>query len=414
VLSPQCAYPDRVLVDAQKRVMVPYKFCSDEFEGASTGCEAFDRGADVYEVASAVMSNYRNYYIFDAFKRDRMGFNPDEYMYRVYDRYFETLRNMMQFYALDKAYYGFDIPDDGTPGNFWRSPDAFGPYTVAVTQGFDFLGEVLMMPEPGNYYLYTGNDGRDSYYKDDYAVDPPDFTIGVGQGRYFDTSWEYDSGYFWYERVGVIGSFLDKVAAIAEITDPETYFIGKDVAADLRQYSINYYRLFPKQITDVFAGVLTDRWDRVAPVYNGAAYQYRPISQPITIPTGNTHAVDPTLGFTVQLWMASLGVALIPATFDFTFQDSSRIWLAGNGAAITPTLPTRTFQDPFSGKQYVSISYMNGIIETGVAARMIQRANELQGMMDPQAPEIEAELRSYIELLESMRSISSIYNDQVY
>lgn len=414
VLSPQCAYPDRVLVDGQKRVMVPYKFCSDEFEGASTGCEAFDRGADVYEVASAAMSSYRNYYIFDAFKRDRMGFNPDEYLYRVYDRYFETLRNMMQFYALDKAYYGADIPDDGTPTNFWRSPDAFGPFTVAVTQGFDFLGEVLLTPEPGPYYLYTGADNRDAYYMNEYETGAPDFRVPIGQGRYFDTSWEYDSGYFWYERVGVVGSFLDKVAAIAELTDPETFFIGKDVAADLRQYSINYYRLFPAQITSVFAAALTGRWDRLAPVYDSAGYRYRPISQPITIPPANTYAVDPSLGFTVQLWMASLGVALIPATYDFTFQDSSRIWLAGNGSTITPVLPTRTFQDPFSGKQYVAVSYMNGILETGVAARMIQRATELQSMVSPTAPEVEAELRSYLQLLESMRSISDIYSDPVY
>jgi hypothetical protein len=204
------------------------------------------------------------------------------------------------------------------------------------------------------------------------------------------------------------------VAAIAELTDPETYFIGKDVAADLRQYSINYYRLFPNQVTSVFAAALTDRWDRLAPVYNGTTYQYRPISQPITIPTAPTYPVDPYLGFTVQLWMGSLGVALIPATYDFTFQDSTRLWLVGNGSAITPTLPTRTFTDPFSGKQYVAVSYMNGILETGVAARMLQRATELQTMMSPSAPEVEAELRSYLELLESMRSISNIYQDPVY
>ena len=414
VLATQCAYPDAVLHDAQNRLMVPYKFCSDEFEGASTGCEAYDRGADVYEVASAIMSNYRNYYVFDAFRHERLGFNPDEYLDRVWGRYFESLRNMMQFYVLNRAYYEDAAPDDGQPTNFWRSPDKWGPYTVAVTQGFDFLGEVLLTPEPGPYHLYSGNDGRESYYLDEYGQGAPAFTLGLGQGRYFETQWDYDSGYYWYERVNLVGSFLDKVAAIAELTDPETYFIGKDVAADLRQYSINYYRLFPKQITDVWAAALTDRWDRLAPVFDGTRYQYRPISQPIVTPTGNTRPVDPYLGFTVQLWMASLGVALIPATYDFEFQDSARVWIAGTGNAYTTLLPTVAYQDPWSGKQYVAISYKDGVIETGIAARMIARANELKGMLDPQDPYVEQELRGYVQLLESLRSIDELYANPVY
>ena len=408
ILAPTCAYPDNVEVDAQKRMVVPYQFCSDEFEAASTGCEAFDRGADPFEVASSAMNTYRNYYLFDAFRRERLGFNPDWYLDRLYGRYLGTLRTMMQFYVLDKAYY-----DGSVSPAFWTSPDGYGPYTVAVTQSFDFLGEMLMMPEPGKYYVYSGDDNRDAWYHDDSGTGAPGFTLGLGQSRYFNTQWEYDSGYFWYERVRNVGSFVDKVAALSELTDPETYFIGKDVAADLREFSINYWRIYPRQMLDLYGATLTDRWDRLAPVFNGTTYKHRPISATITIPPAGTLPVDPAMGFTVQLWMASLGSALIPATFDPTFTDSARLWLAGNGAQVSSTLPTVTFADPYSGKTYTAISYLSGILETGIAARMISRANELKGLLNPQEPSTAAALKSYLQLLEAQRSISEVYSNPV-
>ena len=39
-------FPDDVDMDAQKRLVVPYKFCSDEFESSSPDCWVYDRGAD--------------------------------------------------------------------------------------------------------------------------------------------------------------------------------------------------------------------------------------------------------------------------------------------------------------------------------------------------------------------------------
>src|SRR5207253_51498 len=119
-----------------------------------------------------------------------------------------------------------------------------------------------------------------------------------------------------------------------------------------RQFAINYARLYPKQITDFWAGALSNRYDRYAPVFDGMKYTKRPISKPITVPPAGTTAVDPAVGFTVQLWMASLANALLPATFDNSYADSSRLWLAGNGGAIMPSLPTVSFTDPFSGKVY--------------------------------------------------------------
>ncbi|MHB8873585.1 MAG: zinc-dependent metalloprotease, partial [Myxococcaceae bacterium] len=253
ILRTDCAYPDLVDHDALKRLVVPYKFCSDEFEGVGVGCAAFDKGGDVYEVAASTIEDYKNYYIFNNFKRDRLGFSPDDYFDRVYWRYLDPLRSQMQFYVLYRADYEGVVPDP-----FWTAANGWGPYTVAVADGFDLLGEMLTMPEPGPYYLYSLDDGREAYLQNEYETGAPDFRIDIPNGRYFSTSWDYESGYFWYERVKSIGSFLDKVAALAQMTDPQTYFLGRDTSSDVRQYAINYWRLYPKQMTDVFAATLTD------------------------------------------------------------------------------------------------------------------------------------------------------------
>ena len=133
-----------------------------------------------------------------------------------------------------------------------------------------------------------------------------------------------------------------------------------------------------------------------------------------TVPPAGTSAVDPQVGFTVQLWMASLGNALLPATFDNSYADSARIWVAGNGAAITPALPTVTFSDPFSGKVYTAVSYKLGVIEQGVAARMLARAEELKALVVPGDAYTITVLKNYIQVLEAQRSISEVYANPVY
>ena len=62
-----------------------------------------------------------------AFRRERLVFNPDGYLDRLSGRSLGTLRTMMQFYVLDKAYY-----DGSVPPAFWTSADGYGPYTVAA------------------------------------------------------------------------------------------------------------------------------------------------------------------------------------------------------------------------------------------------------------------------------------------
>ena len=85
VISDAATYADRVAsvydrgnVNYRKvpetRVEVPYSFCSDEYRDASATCAIWDQGADNYERTAYMADIYRNYAIFNQFKRERLTF----------------------------------------------------------------------------------------------------------------------------------------------------------------------------------------------------------------------------------------------------------------------------------------------------------------------------------------------------
>jgi hypothetical protein len=71
-------------------VEVPYRACYDEYRG-NLGCYYFDTGVDLGEMIYYSMVSLTNYYIFDAFKRERFGFgrygSVSSYFGRIFDRY---------------------------------------------------------------------------------------------------------------------------------------------------------------------------------------------------------------------------------------------------------------------------------------------------------------------------------------
>ena len=68
-----------------------FRVCSDEYRG-NMGCYYFDQGIDMYELGQNAKLHLDQYYIFDAFKRERLWFgsygNPFAYYGRMMDRYF--------------------------------------------------------------------------------------------------------------------------------------------------------------------------------------------------------------------------------------------------------------------------------------------------------------------------------------
>jgi len=407
------------LATATGEPIVPYRFCSDEFESANTTCRMFDEGADLYEVTADHIDRYRNYYIFDAFKRDRVNFNEAPYFWRVYERYLEPLQSLNQWYVLLAADLIATEAEGDDVAYFLERPDGFGPFTIAATDSFQTFAETLTMPEPGGHYLEARGDGSNWLVPWTSECPPPEEDpecagVSLTDGRWLETTWDFDSGYYWDDKVMRVGFFLDKALAMELMSDPTTWFMGRDTAADIRQYQLSYYTNFRDQMVDLFGGLMGDTVDSLAPYRARDGSFHRPdfLDTDRDLPPGAL-PIDPQTGFTVQLFAAVYGMTMMSDNFDTTFIDSARVWLEGRGESITPLRPTVTFDDPYGGKRYVALSFPDeGGVERGVAARVFAEANQLLEIINDNlstADEVaraDAALRNYIDNLDLMRQIA--------
>ena len=334
-------------IDSQNRPMVPYFFCSDEFVGNLT-CQRFDSGADAFEQSADLISRYHNFYLLNDFKRDRYTFHTSSsYPSRIAGRYFNMLRDQLTWYSLLKS----DFAD--TPGvdEFFSSEDGWGNFTVGVSNGFDLLGRVITTPSAGTFVPVASAQSTDypyDYYK--HASDslpsqnePGGIYVPMLQGKYIDTTWDFEGcGYYWADECQTrIGYLLDKVAAIDVLSQSQAYFTGRDTSTDLRKYAIGYIRPFKNQIEEKFGALFAGDYNSLAPqiVPGGGASTIKFdkwSSNNAVAAKPKTMLVDPTTGFTIQLYGAVYGLSEFPTTYDQGFTDSTRIFVVGNGEAPIP------------------------------------------------------------------------------
>ena len=406
------------MVDPQGRPIVPYLFCSDEQADLNPDCQRYDQGADAYEAIQSVIDNYWNYYIFNSFRRGRLGFSPDSLAARVQGRYFEKLQQANQIYALYRSVFeevlgsAVGTPDD--PNSFWNRQDGMGAWTGAVGASFQLLTRVLMTPEPDQYILTQRADGTPAYLPAAFG-DTPSLTVSAFDGRAIETTWDFDAGYFWFDQLERVGYFYDKVIALAVLVDPTTYFLGRDTDADIRQYQLNFGSSFGPSLTALMEGILAEDWAVVAPRGGSAELVFPTPGEMLAPPavTGANAPIEPNASFSIQLYAAVFGMGYIPQTYDQTFLNRSRIFVRGGAEEVTidPALPTVEFTDPASGLTYVAVSYpvdhdedpATPDRETGVGAAMLARANALAASADGRAP---AELRRYIDNIDIIRRLT--------
>ena len=238
---------------------------------------------------------------------------------------------------------------------------------------------------------------------DDYA-DPVAAEVGLGDGRYLETTWDFDAGYYWFDQLDRAGYFYDKVLALQVLTDPETFFVGKDTASDVRTYALNFHTTFGRSTTAFFRGLLAEDWASIGPRATGGEIVW---PDPLQIADGDMPGVpiDPNAGFTIQLYAAVFGMALVPMTYDHQFLDRSRVWVRGGpeGVELDPAAPVVEFTDPRSGIVYVARSYPDGAgVEEGIGARMLLRASALAAA----GPDGEAELVNVVDTLNVVRALT--------
>lgn len=398
--------PDN-LRDQQDRPVVPYMFCSDEQADLNPDCLRYDAGADAYETMQSVSDNYWNYYVFNNFRRQRLGFNPDSAFTRTRDRYFEKFQRANQIYALYRPIFGdiFGVTDTDP---FWTNEDGMGAWTGAVGTSFSLLTRVLTAPEPGTYAEGTAPDGTPLMVSGGGVLSAA--RINAIDGRYLETTWNFDAGYFWFDQLERVGYFYDKLAALIVLTDPTTYFLGRDTDTDIRRYQINFASSFGPAMTGLFRGMLGEDWRSIAPRASGGNVVY---PDPLQIVDGDMPGtpITPNVGFSVQLFASVLGMSFMPQTYDQDFLNRSRIWVldANEAIGLPAGTPTIEFTDDLpadggSGLRYIAVSYPDaGGRETGVGALMLLHAEALR------TAGAAADLRRFRDNIDLVRRLSTIY-----
>ena len=141
--------------------------------------------------------------------------------------------------------------------------------TSAVRDGMAFFQEVLAIPEPGAYtrdfsegYWWAFDKNPQELCGDTWGWDLDywcaDANIGLGTGRYLESIYDVETGYYFYDKLKWVGSFYDKITAIEVLSSPDTYFLGVDTSSSLDQWAISFYSSFKPEMQRLFSGILSD------------------------------------------------------------------------------------------------------------------------------------------------------------
>ncbi|MCC7382505.1 MAG: zinc-dependent metalloprotease [Deltaproteobacteria bacterium] len=410
-------------------VEVPYRFCSDEYDGALAWCNTWDEGADPSEIVQNAADAYEGYYVFNNFARDQRELDSWDHLGRVYERYFIHAQNQYQqwvFNAWDLEGYWEALREDARGYGIEDLPydqaiDGGLAGANASRIGLNLLARVIQTPEPGAYYV-DPDDGLlyNFAYEENLPLcsvapsDPycSDLNVDLGLGKYAFSLYDGASGYYFFDRLHVIGSFYDKLAAIETLTSPETNFLGVDIDADLTQYAISMHLFFPEEVTRLVGGAAVEAYQGFAGVVDGGRFRYRDIFAPASEYAGKP-LVDPATSFTIELYAAWMGMAFLNANFDNSFNDVMRVYVEGSGAGLIPTVsdPARIgrFVHARTGRTFVAIRAEDPAAFSPAyeLVRAAQRWVDTAAERDPGVTAYYVE--NAVAILETMRGLDELY-----
>ena len=349
---------------------VAYKYCSDEYAGVYLGCNRFDTGATAEEMVYHAGEAIEEYYLFDAFKRERQWFarggTPDAYKARIMDRWLNPLGVAGRVYAIIQNQLRF-YP--WFPA-FDRQENGFAQMRRASLAAFNKLAAMIGSPAPGAYVF---DKDRQLYVNTSFAEDAPgEAHIPLGPGKYPWTTFAHDKGYFYAEHPLWIGAYWDKVAAIQVMTNSIVPLIATSAGEQLplfRGSSIGFNTIYPRELMKVLGGLVAGDAAMIGGTFvddpaSPGEKVYRPLDPFRTYSSSTAHVQPSIANLTLRLHAAYQSVANLPAGFDPSYTDSMAVWLKGNGLQYTihggavggkdGKVQTVEFEDPFGKKTYVA------------------------------------------------------------
>ncbi|MSQ81554.1 MAG: hypothetical protein EXR77_01385 [Myxococcales bacterium] len=349
---------------------VPYKYCSDEYRGGSMGCYYFDTGHNMEEIVHHAAEALEEYYIFDAFKRERLWFGRGgsylSYMARIRDRWLTPIISAGRYYAIYnniyRVYPGFAYRD--------TSERFFAPLRRACENSFRVLTNMLATPAPGSYVL---DKKSNTYTNIDYETGRQNSVLDIplGTGKFPYTTFATQKGYYQFDHPLWIGAYWDKVAALQALTNSTTGFLSEYVGEQLpvfRATAIGYNTIYPNELMRVLGGLIAGDIQQfagtAAPDPTTKKLAYRTVDPFKPVDTTATRVAPSVINHGLRLFAAWQSIANLPAGFDPSYTDAMAVWIKGHGEQFTlgkakvdnkeVVIATCEFEDPFGKKTYVA------------------------------------------------------------
>ncbi len=310
----------------------PYKFCGDEYEG-NYDCKTWDLGANQREIISNVTNQFRNYYVFNAYKRGRTTWEIDNYLVRLEERYFNRYSQAFQFFFFYSDFIDVDF-----------GADLF----LASIDSLNALAAILQTPEPGLHCPTAYSPTVATFPVNDRgALDPSvclpgqapvPLSLPDAKPFYIDFSDDY------YYRITRAGSLYEKLEALLAITSTESRFFRIDDFADsAARFSINYYRFFRDEVVKLLSGVIRNEPSLYAATFdNEKHYVPTPVvdlsvwgavnaPMPSYMQPNAVHVATP-VNKTVRYWALLLSLSRLGSTWDTTLDFQNFLAIGVKGA----------------------------------------------------------------------------------
>jgi hypothetical protein len=383
-------------------VKVPYLSCYDEFVDSVESCHRWDQGADNYEIVANNLTAYREYYVFNNFQRDRVGFDSFQVYQRTLSRYFLPLTNMYQHWLWGVAItrlapQGSPRGDLGTVAtleglnrllNTMSTPDygahvyneQLAEYVPANGNCPETPGEVTIPVNDGVTVGAGGGVGAASFMSMPSCIEVP---RGVGRSLFS----RYDSsGYDVFRRILESGHFYDQMAAMVALqtSNASVVGIGQDVNADARTFRIPYNLVFAPDVEGLFSSIYNEQDTD----YAMHIQQANGVGEvlPRTLFTDLTDeqvaqlpVVAPGRTYTTRVQALVAGMNLLDGSLNAEYAKRGQISLLGSGEQRTAPDGFEAVEvaSPTSGRSFVAYRKIGDPEGQWYAADLLQKTKTL-------------------------------------
>jgi hypothetical protein len=391
-------------------VKVPYLACYDEFVDSVEECHRWDQGADGYEIVANNLRAYREYYVFNNFQKDRVGFDPFNVYTRTLSRYFLPLTNMYQHWLWGVIATG--LAPQGSPRgdlgllasleglnrliNTMSTPE-YGAHVYDATTA-EYVPANGSCPEGGGEVLIPMGSTGPVAGQGEFMSMPECIDVPRGVGRTYFSRYD-SSGYDVFRRILESGHFYDQMAAIMALqtSNASVVGIGSDVNADARTFRIPYNLAFGEDIETLFSAIYNesdkeyalhiDRDGAVGNVVERSVFRTRAEQDRIdTLPV-----LVPGRTYTTRVQALVAGMNLLDGTLTPTYAHRGQISLVGSGEERTPPAGYTPVQvtNPISGRTFVAFRAEGDATGSWYAADLLEKAAAIVNRGDATEAEIQ-------------------------